>query len=274
MNLKRAELRETTPPKIPLQREELRDVIDLSLWAGQLLLQHGAESERVEETVHRLGTALGCDWMDILVSPNAIIVTTTSGQEFRTKTRRVIGGSVDMTIVSAVNRLSRRVENGELNRLTVRSELRRIANAPLHYNRWLVVLLVGLACASFSRLFDADWPAFAITLVASSVAMFVRQELHRLHFNPLLVTMATAFVAGLIASAATTFDLSTTPQTALAASVLLLAPGVPLINAAEDIIKGHTVTGLVRGMMGIMISMAIALGLLLAMGIMGIDGLP
>ena len=29
--------------KPPLEREALRDVIDLSLWAGQMLLQHGAE---------------------------------------------------------------------------------------------------------------------------------------------------------------------------------------------------------------------------------------
>ena len=36
-----------TLPKPPLDHETLRDVIDLSLWAGQLLLQNGAESARV-----------------------------------------------------------------------------------------------------------------------------------------------------------------------------------------------------------------------------------
>ena len=32
-----------------MAREELRDVIALSLWAGQMLLQNGADSQRVEE---------------------------------------------------------------------------------------------------------------------------------------------------------------------------------------------------------------------------------
>lgn len=59
--------------------------MDLALWTGQLLMRHGAESERVEETVHRLGTGLGCDWGDVLLSANAIIVTHISGREFRTK---------------------------------------------------------------------------------------------------------------------------------------------------------------------------------------------
>src|SRR3990172_1698519 len=106
--------------KSPLDYETLRDVIDLALWAGQMLLQSGAESQQIEETVHRLGTGLGCDWMDILVSPNALVVTTSSNQEFRTKVRRVVGLGVDMTIVDEVNRLSRRVWEDKLDRFQVR----------------------------------------------------------------------------------------------------------------------------------------------------------
>jgi len=124
-----------SPTKPPLSYEELRDVIDLALWAGQMLLQHGAESQRVEETVHRLGTGLGCNWMDILVSPNAIIVTTTSGSDFRTKTRRVVRLGADLWRITAVNDLSRRVNEGELDRFLVRRELERIDATRPRYHR-------------------------------------------------------------------------------------------------------------------------------------------
>lgn len=257
--------------KPPLHYEELREVITLSLWAGQLLLQHGAESQRVEETVHRLGTGMGCDWMDILVSTNALTVTTISGGEFRTKIRRVPVLGVNMTIVDEVNTLSRRVTAGELSRSQIRAELKRISTTPPRYNRWLVVAMVGLACASFSRLFDGDWPAFGVTLVSASVAMVVRQELTRRHFNALMVVVMTAFVAGLLASSATLFEWSAQPQTTLIASVLLLVPGVPLINGVEDLIKGHLVTGMARGMLGLLVSAGIALGLLVAMLLVGVD---
>lgn len=259
--------------KPPLSRTELRDIVDLSLWAGQLLLTYGAESQRVEETVHRLGTGLGCDWIDILVSPNVLIITTTSGEEFRTKVRRVVHMAVDMAVVAKVNDLKYRLEAGELDRFSLRTELMRIDSLPKQYNRWLVVIMVGLACASFSRLFDGDWPVFGVTLAAASVAMFVRQELARRYFNNFLLVITTAFVAGLIASLASVWHLSHQPQTALAASVLLLVPGVPLINAAEDLIKGHIVTGIVRAIVGGLISLSIALGLLLAIGLMGVSGL-
>jgi uncharacterized membrane protein YjjP (DUF1212 family) len=257
----------------PLTWQELTDVIDLAAWAGQLLMQNGADSERVEETVHRLGTALGCEWLDVFVSAHSLGITTISGDTFRTKIRRIGPGGVNMTIVSAVNRLSRRTDLGELDRAQVRAELERISHIPSHYPRWLVVVLVGLACAAFSRLLGGDWPVFGVTFVSAAVAMFVRQELARRHFNPLLVVTVTAFVASLLASSATVFQLSQEPNLALVASVLLLVPGVPLINSLEDLIGGYIMTGVARGVYGALISLAIALGLLLAMGLVGIKGL-
>ncbi len=259
--------------KPPLDRETLRDVIDLALWAGQLLLQHGADTERVEETVHWIGTSLGATWMDILVSPNALIVTTISGQEFRTKVRRVVSMGANLNIVCEINELSRRIASHELDRFEVRKELVRISSQRSFYNRWLVVAVVGLACAAFSRLFGGDYAVVAITFVASAVAMYVRQILNSHYFNSFLVVVVTAFVAAAIASLASVFRLSPEPQHALAASVLLLVPGVHLINAVQDMIRGHMVIGLVRGFTGAVVSLCIALGMLLAMQLLGVSGL-
>lgn len=259
--------------KLPLNRTELSDVIDLALWAGQLLLQNGAATRRVEEAVHQIGTALGCDWLDVLVSQNSISITLNSGEDFRTKIRRIVDSGVNMTTVSAVYRLKDRVIFEQLDRHQVRSELDRISNKKPLYNRWLIVFAIGLSCAAFSRLFGGDWPAFAVTFVASSLAMYVRQELNRRYFNPLLVTMITAFTAGIIASLAMRFNIGLQAEIALAASVLLLVPGVPLINSVVDLVRGYTSVGLARGITGALITFAIALGLLLAMHIVGVSGL-
>jgi len=57
---------------------------------------------------------------------------------------------------------------------------------PFRYNRWWVVVMIGLSCGSFSLLFGGDWPVFLNTTLASAVAMFVRQEFAHRHFSPLL----------------------------------------------------------------------------------------
>jgi uncharacterized membrane protein YjjP (DUF1212 family) len=256
-----------------LTYEELRHVIDLALWAGQLLLQHGAETQRIEETVHRMGTGLGCDWVDILISPNGLLITTNSGGDFRTKFRRVVRMGVNMNVVAEINELSRRVDRGEYDRFKVETELRRISDQPHNYNRWVVAGMVGVSCAAFSQLFGGNFATLVVTFGASALAMVVRQELQVRHFNALMTVIITAFIAGLIAGAVGKILPDKSLQAALAASVLLLVPGVPLINAAEDLLKGHILMGIARGANGALISLAIALGLLLAMALTGVTGL-
>ncbi len=245
-----------------IPRAEMRDIVDISLWAGQLQLQHGAGTERAENTIHHLGTGLGCDWLDAFISPNAIVITTLSGDEFRTRTRRLVRfGGVDLNIVAAVNDLAYQVEAHTADRQRIREELEEIDSMPKLYNRWLVVLLVGLACAAFSQLFGGDWGAFVLTWAAASIAMLVRQELTRRYFNHLLVVVATAFVATFIAALGVILQVGDKPEIALAACVLLLVPGVQLINSSKDLLQGHMVTGIVRGFTGALITLAIALGI-------------
>lgn len=263
----------TASLKAPMNRDELRDAVELALWAGQLLMQSGADTKRIEETVHRIGTGLGCDWMDIHVSSNAIIASTMSNNDFRTKVQRVMGFNTNMNIFAGANDLRYRIESGELDRHALREALTELSHLPPQYNRWTVVFTVGLSCAAFSRLFDGDWPVFFMTFLAASVAMFVRQELKYRYFNDFLNVVVTAFVATLIGGLTTLLDISDEPSIALAASVLLVVPGVPLINSGEDLLQGHIVMGLVRAMFGSLIALCIAVGLSLAIQILGIEGL-
>lgn len=256
--------------KRPLTHEALTDIIDLCLWAGQMLLQNGANSLRVEESVHRMGTGLGCDWLDIIVRTESLTITASSGGEFRTKTRRVVRLGVNMWHITAINHLSRHIENGATDRFQTRQELERIDGTPPEYNRWLVVGMVGLACAAFSRLLQGDWPVFAVTFVASATAMVARQELTQRQFNPFIIVTTCACLAGLIASSAAWLNLSPTPQIAMSASVLLVVPGVSLINAAHDLIRGYMSNGVTRGVSGLLVSLAIALGLLIAILLTGV----
>ena len=257
--------------KRPLSHEELTDIIDLCLWSGQMLLQYGANSFRVEESVHRFGTGLGCDWLDTIVRTESITVTASSGGEFRTKTRRVVGLGVNMARMTAINTLSREIERGEIDRFEARQQLEQINAAAGNYNRWVIVIMVGVACGAFSQLFGGDWRIFLITTLAASVAMFVRQEMHKRQFNPFIITTVCAAVAGLIASTSALTHFGTAPEAAMTASVLLLVPGVPLINATHDFLRGYMSNGITRGALGLIISMCIALGLLFAILLTGVS---
>lgn len=252
-----------------LSAEELADVIDLVLWAGQMLLQSGARAQRIEETVHHLGTGLGADWLDIFISPHAISITTVNHGQFRTKIRRVVQMGANMNVAVEINELSRQVTAGTLSHQQLRQQLEQIDQLPPVYNRWFVIVAIGLACAAASRLFGGDWVSFGVTWVAAMIAMWVRQELVHRSFNPFVGVVMTAFVAAFVAGSSQRVGLTGNPQVILVSSVLMLIPGVPLITSGIDAIEGNVIMGLARGVLAALTSLSIALGLLLATWLLG-----
>jgi uncharacterized membrane protein YjjP (DUF1212 family) len=256
--------------KPPLTHNQLREVIDLSLWAGQLLLQNGAETERIEETVHRLGTALGCDWLDVSINSTGVLVTASSGDEFRTKTRRVVRQYVNMATITAVNELSRDIAAGRVDAAGCRRELRRITEQPHLYNRWLTALAGGVACAALSLSFGAAIESALAVAVGTTIALIFRQELIKRQYNTYMVVILTSAAGALITGAAFRAGLIPDAQQAVYASALALIPGVQLINSVSDILKGYTMMGIARGITGAFISLAIALGLMIAVWLVGV----
>ena len=260
-------------PGRKLDWEELTDVIDLALRTGDQLLTHGASAPRVEQTVERIGTALGCDELDILVSPNVIMATTTEGREFRTKARRINALQVDLGRIARLSVVVRDVLAGRCDAAGLRQQLDAIESDGHGYPRALGAACAGLACASFCRLFGGDWIAAGLVLVASAVGLLVRQWLAARKVLPALNVLATSLTVSVLTALGCRLLPSATPQHALAAAVLLLIPGVPLIHAFSELGRGYSIMAVARGAQGLVVSFAIALGLLLAMTAVGVSAL-
>ncbi|MDR1981329.1 MAG: threonine/serine exporter family protein [Tannerellaceae bacterium] len=123
----------------------------------------------------------------------------------------------------------------------------------------LILLLTGLANASFCRLFNGDWISVGIVFLATLTGFFIRQQMQRRGINHFIVFTVSAFFASMCASATLLFD--STAEIAIATSVLYLIPGVPLINGVIDIIEGHTLTGCSRLIQAFLLIICIAVGL-------------
>ena len=254
-----------------LTREEQTEVTQVLVKTAQMLASCGAESRIIEQTTCRLGHALGVESVEMAITPSAIILTTLNHGSCITTTRRIHEFGIHMQVLCEIQRICILAEKRLLeNTAEVRARLDAIK--PFRYNRWLVVLMIGLSCGSFSLLFGGDWPVFMITTLASAVAMAVRQEIAYRHFSPLLNFSATAFVATVIASMATLFELGSHPELAMAASVLLLVPGFPLINAVLDVVKGYYNMGLARWLTATMLTLSATTGIVLAMKLTGVWG--
>jgi len=255
-----------------LSYEEQTKITRAIIKAAVLMLEFGAESKLIELTAQRLGTALGVDSVEMSLIPSAIVLTTLNNQQTQsvTTTRRAHHKPINMAIVCEVQKMCYEVEKQKLDVDYVFKTIKEIK--PDYYNRWLVVFMVGLSCASFAYLYGADWQAFVITFIASSVAMFTRQELARRKFVLIITFIITAFVATFIAAFSQIFNLSSTPNIALSASVILLAPGFPFVNSVLDAVKGYLAMGWGRWMQAVLLTVATSIGIILALAVLSLKG--
>jgi uncharacterized membrane protein YjjP (DUF1212 family) len=237
----------------------LSGMVDLLVQAGSLLLQHGADAGRVEASLEQMEPGLGIERIDAVVMSKTILLTATRQDAHHTRVVRVPIVGVNMNSLNEVEQSLNLFQQGRMTPRQLAVILDRIASLPHHYSPSAIVAASGLACGAFCRLFGGDWAAMAITGVAAAVAAWVRMELNRRQVNYFLVVLSTALVASLLAGSA--LWLSQTPQSALAAAVLLLVPGVPLINASVDILQGHISAGLARVTTSLVVFLGIALGL-------------
>ncbi len=252
-----------------MDSEKQREITRLCVQTALLLLQHGAESELVVLLATRLGKALGVESVECALTPNAVIVTTLTKGHCITTTRKNVDKGINMQVVTDVHHIVIATEHKIYDLERVKQKLASIK--PMKYNRYFVVLMIGLSCASFAHLSGGDAMICLITFVASSVAMYIRQSLSAYHFNPLIVFACTAFVASMISGLALKFNLGNDPHIALASSVLLLVPGFPLINSLADILKGHINMGLARWTIASVLTFGACMGIVMALSVLNIS---
>ncbi|AAW84776.2 predicted inner membrane protein [Aliivibrio fischeri ES114] len=250
--------------------EKQREISRLVAKAGQMLLQHGAESSLVSDVSRRLGIAVGADDVEVSLSASSLVITTVINEHCMTTTRRAPDRGINMRAVTEIQRICIMSEKGLLDRHDATEKLEKVS--PERYNRWLVVVMIGLSCASFSRLAGGDWAVFLVTFIASALGMIVRQEIGHRNFNPLLNFGVTAFVTTLISSQAVIYHIGNTPFLAMASSVLMLVPGFPLINAVADMVKGYVNMGTARWTFATLLTLATSIGIVGAMNLVGAWG--
>lgn len=262
---------ETPPLAVHLDEAAQHEVTRLCVLSALLLLQYGAESNLVVGVSTRLGYALGASRVECTLTANSIVLTTVFDGYCITTARRNVDRGVNMTVVSGVQRIMLAAEEGRLDRVGVHEALERVQQQTRVYHPWLVLLLVAVSCACFARLSGGSWEVCALTFAASVCGMRVRQWLGGLHFNAMLVFMATAFVTSLVAGLGLRVQMGNDAHIAMASAVLMLVPGFPLINSLSDVLKGFMNMGIGRWALATVLTLGSSLGIVMALAVLGID---
>ena len=252
----------------------IQEIADLLTDIAAELMTSGAHTMRIIQNISRMAAKFGY-FIELSVFQQSIMMTITNKEDQQNrltlikKTKPLL---LNFTIVSDLSSLSWDTFDKNLTFDQILNRFHDIVTQK-RMSRWLVLILVSCANASFCALFKGDIFAIGFVFLATLAGFFIRQEMIKKHINHLIVFSTSAFVASLLAGLGYVFHWGATPEIALASSVLFLIPGVPLINSILDIIEGHVLTGIARLVNASSLIVCIALGLFASMLILGLEKL-
>lgn len=253
--------------------QELKELSKFLSEYSTSLMAVGVQTSRIVRNTTRIADSFGfC--CDMTIFQKTIIMTLRNADNTHSysSVNKIKPMGLNFAINSSLSTLSWDAYDNRLSLSEIKHRYDEIMSKPRE-SKWLVLLLVACANASFCRLFQGDFASMGIVFVATLVGFFIRTALMERHWNHLSIFIISSFVASMIGSTGFLMHWGSTPEMALGTSVLYLIPGVPLINSIMDLIDGHVLAGFSRFINACLLILCVAIGLSLTLLITGISAL-
>ena len=241
-----------------LSQTELRRAMRLTADAGALLLASGGEVSRVQQTMEIMARCLHIEDFHVYVLTNGIFSSTSLGNV--SEVRHVPAVSIHLDRVEAVNALSRRLAQGELELDSAEAELAAIPSMPAYGpRRQLLANAVGSAC--FGYLFGGG-PAEMAAAFAAGLVEIVCQQLFARHRISRLFTDISAALGGslLVLLVRLLVYPSLNPNSAIIGALMVLTPGVSFTMGIRDLINADYLSGSIRLLSALLVAGCLAVG--------------
>ncbi|GIZ15418.1 threonine/serine ThrE exporter family protein [Capnocytophaga catalasegens] len=256
-----------------ISKKNLERTTHLLADISALLIGSGSNTRRALRNVERIANALGYH-SEIFHSYSGVILTVydKTTQEKETLVLTIPHHGVNFNAISAISILSWQAIEQKLSIDDIEKEVAFIKKQP-HYNMVLMWFFTAIAGGSLAYIFggnNGSYIEFGISFLATFAGISARKLLQIKHFNHFICWAWAAFVSVSVVNIFRMLEVEPI-NNALAACVLWLVPGVPLINGFIDLLTGHVVSGWAKiSTTGILVFM-IAIGFYLSLILFGYE---
>ncbi|MDR3552895.1 MAG: threonine/serine exporter family protein [Clostridia bacterium] len=239
---------------------ENSEVLEAAIDAGRIILESGGETYRVEETILRVCRAFGVADADCFVTPTGIIVSVKdSAGRVVSQVKSIESRTVNLDKISRVNDLSRRLSTKAAELGQVREQLRAI-DAAAGYSKYVILAASSVGAGVFTLLFGGDLRDAAVGCVIGFLIRLLIMLQKAAGVNDFFVNVTGGAVAALVALIAQRYGIAAHLNVIVIGSIMLLVPGMAIMNAIRDTIAGDLLSGVSRGVEALLIAAAIAVG--------------
>ncbi|MBB5148040.1 MULTISPECIES: threonine/serine exporter family protein [Ureibacillus] len=231
--------------------------LDCLLLAGQIMMESGAETYRVEDTMLRMARSQNLDAQSY-VTPTGIILSL--GKQQKTKIISISSRITDLHKIAKVNNVSRKLTLKIITLDEAYDELRMIQKTNYFLPIWLQILMAAVSSACFLILFKGTWfdmPAAFIAGGTGYLALLAIQHLTKVKF---FSEFFASFVIALVAFSTVKLGYGNEIDKIIISGVMPLVPGVLITNAVRDMMAGHLTAGIAKGTEAFLTAFAIGSG--------------
>ncbi len=235
-------------------------VLTLALDIGKSMVKCSAEINRVEETVIRICYAYGIKKAQVfsIISMITATVIEDSGRP-HTQTRRIYAYSTNFGRLEKLNALSRKIcaETPDVDE--VRKELNEICAEEKTFS---VKACIGhIVAASAFTIFFRGTVLDALAAAPIGFIIYIMNAYIKARgMSRLFFTALTSAIAGTLALIFVRIGFGDNPGTIMIGDIMLIIPGLMLINSVREMLCGDVMSGLLRLLESIIIAMSIACG--------------
>lgn len=236
-------------------------IMDVCSGIGRLMLESGAETYRVEDTVYRVAVNYGMQNVNVFAVPTALIITVQdqTGEEF-TRLHRVTEQRSDLGMVSDCNALSRRIASEEISPNDVLLELDQLNRRPSTYTIIEEILAAAVVCAFFTVIFLGNIQDLMAAAIAGGVGytayLFSQKVINIRFFSEMLAAFVIAWLSVLLIY----FGIGNNIDIIILSSVMTLVPGKAITNGIRDLMASHFIAGVSTLSDALLTAAAIGLG--------------
>lgn len=238
---------------------DLNKLLNISTLAGKIMLESGAETYRVEETIVRIGLSFGVDDAESFVTPTGIITSLTKDSTTVTLVRRITSRGVDLNKIDLINNLSRQVQAQSMTIDELNTELINISQS----DRYSAALTLFSSCAAagcFALMFGGNIKDFFAAFIIGACIKIVSAVCQKLDINSFFINSLGGGLCAILAIILMKLNICANLDKTIIGSIMLLVPGLTITNAIRDTIAGDLLSGITKAAEAFLVAISIAVG--------------
>ncbi|AWE06148.1 hypothetical protein DCE79_01550 [Lysinibacillus sp. 2017] len=246
-----------------MNSEQNEMAIDCFLLAGRIMMESGAETYRVEDTMLRMARSQNMMDAQSYVTPTGIIFSL--GKTQPTRITSISTRITDLHRIVLVNNISRKLTSQMITLEQAHDELKKIEKTNYFLPILIQVLAASIASGCFLLMFNGMLSDIPAAFVAGGLGLYIVTVIHNKTRVKFFSEFSAAVAVGTVASLAVHFGLGTEVDKIIIGSVMPLVPGLVITNAVRDLMAGHFTAGMAKGAEAFLTAFAIGSGIALVL---------